>query len=85
MFKSLNDDILNLIREENYVTRLMALKMILYLFENVKERYLTLVGDVVPYVADTLEDSNELVQKEAVETIQYIEKITGEKYSNYLE
>ena len=59
--------------------------MILYLFENIKERYLTLVSDIVPSIVDLLEDSNEIVQKETINLINYIEKITGESYQSYLE
>lgn len=84
-YKSLNDDLLNILREENHISRILSLKTILYLLENIKQRYLTLVGDIVPYVADMLEDSNERVHALAVEVISYIEKYTGESYHTYLE
>ena len=84
-FKEFNDELLNLTREENYISRLLLIKIILYLFENLKERYLTLVSDVVPAIADLLEDSNENVQKETVQLINVIEKITGDNYQTYLE
>ena len=84
-FKEFNDELLNLTREENYISRLLLIKIILYLFENLKERYLTLVSDIVPAIADLLEDSNENVQKETVQLINVIEKITGDNYQTYLE
>ena len=84
-FKEFNDELLNLSREENYISRYLLIKMILYLFENIKERYLTLVSDIVPSIVDLLEDSNEIVQKETINLINYIEKITGESYQSYLE
>lgn len=63
----------------------MTLKLIDYMFEQSKERYLTLVTDIIPYVTDCLEDSNELVHNYAYKTIKMIEKITGEDFKNYLE
>ena len=85
LFREFNEELLNLIKEENYVTRFLALKMVLHLFEVLKERYLTLISEIIPYIADTLEDSNELVQQQAVTNIKYIERVTGEKYTSYLE
>jgi hypothetical protein len=84
-FKEFNDELLNLTREENYISRYLLVKMVLYLFENIKERYLALVSDIVPSIVDLLEDSNEIVQKETINLINYIEKITGESYQSYLE
>ena len=84
-FKEFNDELLNLTREENYISRYLLVKMVLYLFENIKERYLTLVSDIVPSIVDLLEDSNEMVQKETINLINYIEKVTGESYQSYLE
>lgn len=85
LFREFNEELLNLIKEENYITRYLALKMVLHLLEVIKERYLTLIGEIIPYIADTLEDSNELVQQQAVMNIKYIERVTGEKYTSYLE
>ena len=85
LFKSFNDDILYLLREENYLTKLYVLKLINFLYLNLKEKYLILNGDIIPYISDLLEDENENVQKEAINIINYVEKTTGESYKNYLE
>ncbi len=55
------------------------------MYEQNKERYLTLVTDIVPYVSDCLEDSNESVHNQAFKTRKIIEKITGEDFKNYLD
>lgn len=59
--------------------------MINALFEELKERYATYLGDVVPYISECLEDSNEKVHTEAFRLMKNIEKITGEDIKNYLE
>ena len=85
LFKELNDELLNLIREDSYVTKLLVLKTITISLETLKERYLTLIGDIIPYISELLEDSNTEVKKCSVELLQYIEKLTGESYQSYLE
>ena len=85
LFKELNDELLNLIREDSYVTKLLVLKTITVSLETLKERYLTQIGDIIPYVSELLEDSNTEVKKSSVELLKYIEKLTGESYQTYLE
>ena len=85
LFKELNDESLNLIREDSYVTKLLVLKTITISFETLKERYFSQVGDIIPYVSELLEDSNTEVKKCAVDLLKYIEKLTGESYQTYLE
>ena len=85
LFKELNDELLNLIREDSYITKLLVLKTITVSLETLKERYLTQIGDIIPYVSELLEDSNTEVKKSSVELLQYIEKLTGESYQTYLE
>jgi U3 small nucleolar RNA-associated protein 10 len=85
LFKELNDELLNLIREDSYVTKLLVLKMITTSLETLKERYLTQVPDIIPYVSELLEDSNTEVKKYAVDLLKFIEKLTGESYQTYLE
>ena len=85
LFKELNDELLNLIREDSYVTKLLVLKTITIALETLKERYLAQVADIIPYVSELLEDSNTEVKKYAVELIKFIEKLTGESYQSYLE
>ena len=77
--------LLNLIREDSYVTKLLVLKTITISLETLKERYLTQIGDIIPYVSELLEDSNTEVKKCSVELLKYIEKLTGESYQSYLE
>jgi hypothetical protein len=59
--------------------------MIQSLFDELKERYVMLVQDIIPYVSDCLEDSNEKVNSEAFKLMKNIEKVTGEDLKNYLE
>lgn len=74
-----------MIREDHYLIKLLTLRMIKALFEELKERYLTLITDIVPYITDCIEDSNEKVNIEAFNLMKYIEKTTGEDMKNYLD
>jgi U3 small nucleolar RNA-associated protein 10 len=73
------------VREDHYLIKLITLKMISSLFDSLKERYIMQVQDVLPYVADLIEDSNERVSREAYKVMKNIEKITGEDLKNYLD
>ena len=64
---------------------MMTLKMIKSLFEELKERYVMLITDIVPYVTECIEDSNEKVNIEAYELMKFVEKSTGEDLKNYME
>jgi hypothetical protein len=59
--------------------------MIQALFDELKERYVILVQDIIPYVSDCLEDGNEKVNSEAFKLMKNIEKLTGEDMKNYLD
>jgi hypothetical protein len=59
--------------------------MISALFEELKERYSTLLTDIIPYVTECIEDPNEKVHTEAFKLMKNIEKITGEDLKNYLD
>lgn len=76
---------MNLVREDHYLIKILIIKMINVLFESLKERYVVQVQEVLPYVADLLEDPNERVSSEAFRLMKSIEKITGEDLKNYLD
>jgi len=58
--------------------------MIYALFNELKERYVTILSDTLPYVSELLEDINEKVNKEAFKVIKFIEKTTGESLETYI-
>ncbi len=55
------------------------------LFSELKERYTTMLTDIIPYVSECIEDSNEKVHIEAFRVMKNIEKTTGEDLKNYLD
>ncbi len=65
--------------------KLLVFKLIHGLFTELKERYVTLIQDIIPYILECLEDSNEKVNTEAFTLIKFIEKETGEDIKSYLE
>lgn len=74
-----------MIREEHYQIRLFVIKQYSFLFQDLKERLIMHIHDIVPYVTESLEDQNEKVQIEAFNLIKLIEKQTGEDIKNYIE
>ena len=77
--------ILELVREDNFIIKLLALRTIKNLFGKMHEKYISLISDVVPFVMELLEDLNEKVSNEAAETIKTIEKLTGQNINDYIE
>ena len=60
------------------------LKMVHSLFNELKERYVIMLSDTLPYVSELLEDMNEKVNKESYKVIKFIEKSTGENLDTYI-
>lgn len=77
--------ILNLIKENSPLTKILTLRTVYNLYESLKERYIPQTQEVIPYVTECLEDRNEKVQQEAFKLIKLIEKNTGEDFKNYLD
>jgi hypothetical protein len=74
-----------MLREDHYIIKIIILKLINRLLESLKERYISLLSDVVPFVTEILEDPDEKVQMESFKLIKFIEKQTGEDIKNYLD
>ena len=71
-------------RESHYLIKIISLKMIYSLFNELKERYVIMLSDTLPYVSELLEDMNEKVNKESYKVIKFIEKSTGENLDTYI-
>ena len=71
-------------RESHYLIKIISLKMVHSLFNELKERYVIMLSDTLPYVSELLEDMNEKVNKESYKVIKFIEKSTGENLDTYI-
>ncbi len=49
-----------------------------------RERYLVILNDTIPFVSELLEDENEKVELAAKTIVNRIEQLTGESINEYL-
>lgn len=84
MWQQMNYSILLKTRSDNWKSRQAALLLIEHMFENMRERYLVVLNDTIPFLSELLEDENEKVEGTAKKIVQGIEKMTGESINDYL-
>ena len=49
-----------------------------------RERYLVILNDTIPFISELLEDENEKVETSAKRIVNRIEQLTGESINDYL-
>lgn len=59
MWQKLNLTLLMKTRSEQWQTRLAVLSVIDHLFDKMRERYLVILNDTIPFISELLEDENE--------------------------
>lgn len=59
MWQKLNLTLLMKTRSEQWQTKLAVLSVIDHLFEKMRERYLVILNDTIPFISELLEDENE--------------------------
>jgi len=84
MWIKLNYAILMKTRAEQWQTRQAALIVIEHLFETMRERYLVVLNDTIPFLSELLEDEHELVEAAAKRIVSRVEQMTGESINDYL-
>jgi len=55
-----------------------------HLFEKMRERFLVILNDTIPFISELLEDENERVELAAKGIVNRIEHLTGESINAYL-
>ena len=58
--------------------------MLEHLFEALRERYLVVLNDTIPFLSELLEDENEKVEQTARHIVERVEQMTGESINDYL-
>lgn len=49
-----------------------------------RERYLIVLNDTIPFLSELLEDENEMVEAAAKRIVSRVEQMTGESINDYL-
>lgn len=70
-------------RSEKPRPRLLALRVVKLLAEQLKEEYLVLLPETLPFLAELLEDSDLNVQAKTQEVVKFLEDLSGEDLSQY--
>lgn len=71
-------------RSEKVRTRILGLRIVKYLVENLKEEYLVLLVETIPFLGELLEDVEVPVKSLAQEILREMESMSGESLRQYL-
>ncbi|XP_058525366.1 HEAT repeat-containing protein 1 isoform X2 [Ochotona princeps] len=83
LWKPLNYQILLKTRDASAKVRFAALITVLALAEKLKENYIVLLPESIPFLAELMEDECEEVEHQCQKTIQQLEVILGEPLQGY--
>lgn len=84
LWKPLNHEVLMQTRSEKVRARILSLRVVKYLLEHLKEEYLVLLPETIPFLGELLEDSELGVVAQAQEILKSMEDLSGESLSQYL-
>ncbi|NXY48767.1 HEAT1 protein, partial [Ceuthmochares aereus] len=83
LWKPLNYQILLKMRHSSAKVRFAALLALVEVAQKLKENYLVLLPESIPFLAELMEDECEEVEKQCQKTIQQLEVILGEPLQSY--
>lgn len=63
---------------------MLGLKIVKYLVENLREEYLVLLPETIPFLGELLEDVEPNVKSLAQEILKEMETLSGESLREYL-
>ncbi|KAK7852331.1 uncharacterized protein CFP56_039361 [Quercus suber] len=84
LWKPLNHEVLLQTRSDMVRTRILGLRIVKYLLENLKEEYLVLLAETIPFLGELLEDVELSVKSLAQEILKDMEFLSGESLQEYL-
>ncbi|XP_061353134.1 uncharacterized protein At3g06530 [Gastrolobium bilobum] len=84
LWKPLNHEVLMQTRSENVRARILGLRIVKYLVENLKEEYLVFLAETIPFLGELLEDVELSVKSLAQDILQEMESMSGESLRQYL-
>ena len=71
-------------RSEKVRARILGLRIVKYLVDNLKEEYLVFLAETIPFLGELLEDVELPVKTLAQEILQEMESMSGESLRQYL-
>lgn len=84
LWKPLNHEVLMQTRSEKVRTRILGLKIVKYLVDNLREEYLVFLPETIPFLGELLEDVEPNVKSLAQEILKGMETMSGESLRQYL-
>ncbi|KAK2820168.1 hypothetical protein Q5P01_023127 [Channa striata] len=82
-WKTLNYQVLLKTRHSDAKVRFSALLMLMELAAKLKENYMVLLPETIPFLAELMEDECEEVEQQVQKVVQEMEKILGEPLQSY--
>ena len=71
-------------RSEKIRARVLGLRIVKQFLDNLKEEYLVLLAETIPFLAELLEDVELPVKSLAQDIVKEMETMSGESLSQYL-
>ncbi|KAF5805582.1 putative U3 small nucleolar RNA-associated protein [Helianthus annuus] len=84
LWKPLNHEVLMQTRSEKVRTRILGLKIVKFLVDNLREEYLVFLPETIPFLGELLEDVESNVKLLAQEILKEMESTSGESLRQYL-
>ena len=84
LWKMLNQRVLMLTRAEDGATRLAAIEIVYNLVATLREEYLPMLPETLPFLSELREDSVRAVEARTIDTIKLLEQLSEEDLGEYL-
>ncbi|XP_074584883.1 uncharacterized protein At3g06530 [Curcuma longa] len=84
LLKPLNHEVLMQTRSEKTRPKMLGLRIVKYLVERLKEEYLVLLPETIPFLGELLEDVELPVKTLAQQILKEMETLSGESLQQYL-
>ncbi|KAL0547236.1 hypothetical protein IC582_017165 [Cucumis melo] len=84
LWKHLNHEVLMQTRSDKVRPRILGLRIVKYFLENLKEEYLVLLPETIPFLGELLEDVEPSVKSLAQDILKEMEVMSGESLRQYL-
>jgi U3 small nucleolar RNA-associated protein 10 len=84
-YKTMNGELLQLMRADNSGTRLAAIKCQRQLTDSLGEDWLALLPEMLPFITELLEDDDEKVERETRLWMRSVEETIGESLEGMLQ
>ncbi|XP_038993491.1 uncharacterized protein At3g06530-like isoform X2 [Hibiscus syriacus] len=84
LWKPLNHEVLMQTRSEKIRARVLGLRIVKQFLDNLKEEYLVLLPETIPFLGELLEDMELPVKSLAQDIVKEMESMSGESLGEYL-